>query len=171
MINNFFSALKGLSLMNGLLIGLIVLVMGLGGFAIYRSMDTQNQVVASFKGWYEDAPGYQKALKDQAATQKPVLLYFYATWCPHCKEFAAKVLADPKTQAFVQAYPHVRVAPDNGEAEKKLMSEFGAQGYPTFYVILPDQRRIQIDTYASTPTPHLKTGPEFIDSIQEAIKK
>lgn len=163
--------LDGLSLMNGLLIGLILLVMGLGGVAIYRSLDVQNRVATSFQGWYEDATGYQRALADQTETQKPVLLYFYATWCPHCKQFAADVLSEPKTQDFVKAFPHVRIAPDNGEAEKKLMSEFGAEGYPAFYVVMPDQRRIRIDTFTNTSTPHAKTGTEFIESIQEAIHK
>lgn len=166
-----FKRLDGLSLMNGLLIGLILLVMSLGGVAIYRSMDVQNRVARSFQGWYEDAAGYQRALADQAETQKPVLLYFYATWCPHCKQFAANVLSAPETQDFVKTFPHVRIAPDNGEAEKKLMSEFGAEGYPAFYVVMPDQRRIQIDTFADTPTPHPKTGTEFIESIQEVIRK
>ncbi|WP_373533030.1 thioredoxin family protein [Vampirovibrio sp.] len=158
-------------MMNGFLIGLIVLVMGLGGVAIFRSLDVQNRVSASFQGWYEDAPGYQRAMSDQSATQKPVLLYFYATWCPHCKQFAANVLSDPKTQTFIKAFPHVRIAPDNGEAEKKLMSEFGAEGYPAFYVVRPNQQPIQIDTFASTPTPHPKTATEFIDSIQAVLNQ
>lgn len=171
MIRKRFRAFKGISAGDGLMIGLVALVMVLGGIAIFRSMDIQGRVATTFEGWYEDAAGYQKALTDQKQTQKPILLYFYATWCPHCKDFTAKVLSQPKTQAFVKNYPHVRVAPDNGEAEKKLMEDFGAQGYPTFYVIMPDQRRIQVDTYASTPTPHAKTAEEFIDSVEQTIKQ
>ncbi len=155
----------GLSMGDGLLIGLIVLVMVLGGVAIYRSVDVQSRVSTSFQGWFEDAAGYQQALKAQEQTKKPILLYFYATWCPHCKHFAASVLSDPKMQTFVKAYPHVRIAPDNGQAEKTLMSEFGAQGYPTFYVVLPNQKRISVDTFTTGPAAHLKTPAEFMDSV------
>lgn len=162
-------ALKGISAGDGLLFGLIALVMVLGSIAIFRSMDVQKRVGTAFEGWYEDAKGYQKALDDQKHTKKPVLVYFYATWCPHCKEFTAQVLSDPKTQRFVTNFPHVRIAPDNGDAEKKLMTDFGAEGYPAFYVVLPDQKRIQVDTYATTPTPHNKSAQEFIDSVQRVV--
>ena len=160
----------GLSLINGLLIGLVLLIMALGGVAIYRSLNVQEEIARSFDSWYEDADGYQKALNVQAKTRQPILLYFYATWCPHCKHFAADVLAKPAMQAFVKNYPHVRVAPDNGQAEQKLMSEFGAQGYPTFYVVLADQKRVQVDTFTQTNPPRAKTSTEFVQSVQDVLK-
>lgn len=160
---------QGISAGDGLLLGLIALVMVLGGIAIFRSMDVQKRVDVAFEGWYEDAKGYQQAIADQKATQKPILVYFYATWCPHCKDFTAQVLSDPKTQQFIKNYPHVRIAPDNGEAEKKLMSEFGADGYPAFYVVLADQKRIPVATYVSGAVPRAKTSQEFIDSVKTLV--
>lgn len=166
---------KGISAGDGLLLGLIALVMVLGGLAVFKSMDAQKRIGQAFEGWYEDAKGYQKALSDQQRTQKPVLVYFYATWCPHCKQFTAQVLSDSKMRDFVKNYPHVRIAPDNGDAEKKLMSEFGAAGYPAFYVLLPKQgaghqKRVQIDTYGNSPVPHAKTAQEFIDSVRQVTE-
>lgn len=162
------SRCQGISLGNGLLFGLIALVMVLGGVALYRSLAVQRQVATTFQGWYEDYSGYQKAMADQKITQRPVLVFFYATWCPHCKHFTAKVLSDPSMQTFVKQYPHVRIAPDNGAAEKQLMVDFGAQGYPAFYVVTPDQQRKQIETFVNGPEPRLKSPAEFMASIQEA---
>jgi thiol:disulfide interchange protein len=161
----------GLSLINGALIGLILLIMALGGVVIYRSLNEQKEVTRSFNGWFEDAKGYQEARQVQAQTYKPILLYFYATWCPHCKDFAANVLAKPEMQAFLKNYPHVRIAPDNGQAEQQLMSEFGAEGYPTFYVVFPNQQRRMVDTFnLETNPPRPKTAAEFIQSIQAVLK-
>ncbi|WP_303675244.1 thioredoxin family protein [Vampirovibrio chlorellavorus] len=161
----------GLSLINGALLGLLAFILVLGGVILYRSMNEQKEVARSFESWLENAKGYQEALRVQAQTRKPILLYFYATWCPHCKDFAANVLAKPEMQAFVKNYPHVRVAPDNGQAEQKLMSEFGAEGYPTFYVVLPSQKPVMVDTFTlETNPPRPKTAAEFIQSIQAVLK-
>lgn len=162
------SGVLGLSAGNVVLCVLMVSIMLLGGIMIYRSMDVQKRVAVTFVGWYEDKKGYDKALADQKTTRKPMLVYIYAPWCPHCKSFSAQVLADDKIRAFVQDYPHVRIAPDNGPAEKKLMQDFGAEGYPSFYVMMPDQKRIQIDTFTAGPPPRLKTPKEFMKSILQA---
>lgn len=161
----------GVSLINGALIGLILLIMVLGGVAIYRSLNEQEVISQTFESWFEDASGYRKALNIQAKTGQPILLYFYATWCPHCKDFAADVLSQPVMQAFVKNYPHVRVAPDNGQAEQQLMSEFGAEGYPTFYVVLPEKKRIQVDTFTQTNPPRAKTAEEFMQSVENVLKQ
>lgn len=158
----------GVSMGDWLLYGLIVIVMLLGGYAIFRTIDVQHKVAVSFVGWYEDKPGYDKALADQKSDQKPMLVYIYAPWCPHCKRFSAEVLADTTVQQFIQAYPHVRVAPDHGKAEEQIMVDYGAQGYPSFYVVMPNGKRIQVDTYINSQPPRLKTPKEFIKSILQA---
>jgi thiol:disulfide interchange protein len=158
----------GVSTGDWVLYGLIVIVMLLGGYAIFRSIDVQHQVAVSFVGWYEDKPGYDKALADQKADNKPVLLYIYAPWCPHCKRFSAEVLADKTIQQFIQAYPHVRVAPDHGKQEQQIMADFGAQGYPAFYVIMPNGKRTQVETFIEGEHPRQKTPQEFMKSVLQA---
>lgn len=159
---------KGISLSDGLLYGLIAVVIGLSLYAVVQSMTVQQRVATTFVGWYEDKKGYDKAMADQKATGKPALVYFYATWCPHCKQFAAQVLSAKEMQQFVQNYPHVRVAPDNGEAEKELMRQYGAQGYPSFYVVMPNGTRKLVETYTEGANARLKTPGEFVKSILKA---
>lgn len=159
---------RGIAAGDWVLYGLIALIMVLGGVAIVRSMDIQHRVAVSFAGWYEDKPGYDKALADQQAEKKPMLVYIYAPWCPHCKKFSAEVLSDKTLQQFIQAYPHVRIAPDHGKAEQQIMADYGAPGYPSFYVVMPNSKRIQIDTFISGDHPRQKTPKEFIKSILQA---
>lgn len=161
----------GIALSDGILYGLLVAVLVLGCFAVFRSVDAQQQVATAFKGWYEDHKGHEKALKQQATLHKPILVYIYASWCPHCKEFSAKVLSNREVQKFVNQYPHVRVAPDNGKAEKKIMEAYGAEGYPSFYVVTPDGKRHTVETFVTSPEPRQKTPAEFIESLQAIIQK
>src|SRR5713101_3397504 len=35
--------------------------------------------------WYEDAGGFELALRQQRALHAPVLVYFRVDWCPHCR--------------------------------------------------------------------------------------
>jgi len=37
--------------------------------------------------WYEDAAGYEKALRDQRIHHVPIFVYFRVDWCPHCRAF------------------------------------------------------------------------------------
>ena len=95
-----------------------------------------------------------------------MLVYFYAPWCPHCKQFAAQILADRKMQAFVQDYPHVRIYPDQNAAELELMKNYGAQGFPSFYVVLPNQKRVLMETHTlDGGRSRLKTPNEFLKAI------
>jgi thiol:disulfide interchange protein len=167
-MRQIFRFQSGVALGDWVLYGLIVVVMLLGSYAISRSVDAQQKVAVTFVGWHEDKHGYNKALADQKETHKPMLVYIYAPWCPHCKDFAAQVLSDKRVQQFMQNYPHVRIAPDHGKAEEQIMEEYGAKGYPSFYVVMPDQRRIQIDTHTAGEHPRLKTPEEFIKSVLQA---
>lgn len=165
-----YTRARGTAAGDWLLYGLIVIIMLLGGYAIFRSVDVQQKVAVTFVGWYEDKPGYDKAVADQRQTGKPMLVYIYAPWCPHCKQFAAQVLSDPKVKQFVQQYPHVRVAPDHGQAEERILQDYGAKGYPSFYVVMPNGQRIELETHTTGQQPRLKTPQEFIRSILEATK-
>ena len=39
--------------------------------------------------WYDDAQGYQYALRRQRSDRSPVLVYFRTDWCPHCRALDA----------------------------------------------------------------------------------
>jgi thiol:disulfide interchange protein len=160
---------RGLSVSEWLIYGLIGVVLLVSMYAISGSLATQRRVAGTFSDWYENQPGLERALADQKATGRPMLVYIFADWCPHCKQFAAQILSDPKTRQFVKNYPHVRIEPDHGPAERDIMDDYGAQGYPSFYVVLPAGERVKIDTHTeANGRSRMKTPDEFIDSVLEA---
>jgi len=83
--------------------------------------------------WYEDASGYEEAVRQQKVLHAPMLVYFRTDWCPHCRAFD-QLLEDPEVRSQLGPYIKVRVNPEHGKAEKEIFEErFGARGFPALF--------------------------------------
>lgn len=85
---------------------------------------------------------------------KPVLVHFWASWCPVCK------LEQDSIQAISQDYPVISVAMHSGDKQQvtahmqenklsfptivdedgELASQFGVRGVPTSFIVSPGQK-------------------------------
>lgn len=63
---------------------------------------------------------------------KDKLLFFYATWCPHCTDFHPKVLAYKEMGEI-----DVELLEDK-TTDSSLKSTYSIQGYPTIYYVNED---------------------------------
>jgi thiol-disulfide isomerase/thioredoxin len=97
---------------------------------------------------HADAPGIawfdgdvDAAFKSAQTTNKPVLLYWGAQWCPPCKQLKSAVFNRPdfieKSKLFVDVY----LDGDLPDAQK-FGDEFRVTGYPTVVVFKPDRTEI-----------------------------
>jgi thiol-disulfide isomerase/thioredoxin len=82
--------------------------------------------------WFEGTAGYQSAVSQNKRTGKPVLLYFYTTWCPVCRRFDQGTFKDKQVAAYLEPFMKVRI---DAEKEEELAYEYNVEAYPTFYVI------------------------------------
>lgn len=153
---------------NTVMIALVALVAGLSIIAIMQSVTFKNRVATAFEGWAEDHAGYQQVIETQQRTKSAVIVYFYASWCPHCKNFTSNLLSHPKVKEHLKKYPRVRIAPDNGQIERELMTQYGATGYPTFYVVPPGKSPVKVEPYSSTQPGQFKTPAEFNAAVDTA---
>ena len=97
---------------------------------------------------HSDAPGIawfngdvDAAFQSAQASNKPVLLYWGAQWCPPCKQLKSAVFSRPdfieKSKLFVAVY----LDGDLPDAQK-WGDVFRVTGYPTVVVLKPDRTEI-----------------------------
>jgi thiol-disulfide isomerase/thioredoxin len=97
---------------------------------------------------HADAPGIDwfkgdvdAAFKSAQASNKPVLLYWGAQWCPPCKQLKSAVFSRPdfieKSKLFVAVY----LDGDLPDAQK-WGDVFRVTGYPTVVVFKPDRTEV-----------------------------
>jgi thiol:disulfide interchange protein len=85
--------------------------------------------------WYEDAGGYEEAVRQQKSLHVPMFVYFRVDWCPHCRAFD-QLLEEQAVRSRVGSYIKVRINPEHGKAEKALFEQtFGTKGYPALFVV------------------------------------
>ena len=84
-----------------------------------------------FEGWLSGADGFATAIDRYAATDKPLLVYIYTDWCPHCRRFEKTVLTDPKVQSHLQAYIRVRLNPESTKRARQIANQYGVRAYPS----------------------------------------
>ena len=88
--------------------------------------------------WYEDASGYEEAVRQQKMLHVPMFVYFRVDWCPHCRAFD-RLLDDQAVRSQLGSCVKVRVNPEHGKAEKALFEErFGTKGYPSLFLVDSD---------------------------------
>ena len=85
--------------------------------------------------WLRGAPGYERALQLQRELGVPLVVYFYADWCPYCRDLDSQYLPALPVQEFLKGVVKVRINPEHGRPERKIADQFGVTGYPSFFVI------------------------------------
>ena len=113
-----------------------------------RSPPRAGRRAADLADVHADAPGIawfkgdvDAAFKSAQASNKPVLLYWGAQWCPPCKQLKSAVFNRPdfieKSKLFVAVY----LDGDLPDAQK-WGDVFRVTGYPTVVVFKPDRTEI-----------------------------
>jgi thiol-disulfide isomerase/thioredoxin len=118
------------------------------GDAANTTRKTDPAAAVDLASVHADTPGIawfkgdvNAAFKSAQASNKPVLLYWGAQWCPPCKQLKSAVFSRPdfieKSKLFVAVY----LDGDLPDAQK-YGDEFRVTGYPTVVVFKPDRTEI-----------------------------
>ncbi len=82
-----------------------------------------------FADVYDVTLGNYSAVVEQSS--KPVIIDFYAPWCPHCQQMA------PLMEEASTRYPNIRFAKINCDNQAELAERFSVDRLPTLLFILP----------------------------------
>lgn len=121
-------------------------------FQMWQLRDTTRGPAPEFSGQRLDGSQFDLAAWRASHPGQPVLLYFWAEWCPVCKTTAGSVsdiAADwPVTSIAIQSGPAADVGklmqergyhwPTLADPPGAIMKQYGIPGVPGFVIIAPD---------------------------------
>jgi len=113
---------------------------------------------------------YDKGIEKAKAEGKPIVIDFYTDWCGYCKKMDRSTFKDPKIVGFLKDnFVTVRVNGDEktkmveheGErmSERALTRSFGGRGYPTFWFLDSEGKKIG-------PAPGYKPTESFLPLLE-----
>lgn len=114
---------------------------GLGTWGIARGSGGTKKPArgASWESdWLSGVAGLREATQQQKTTSKPMLVYFYATWCGYCRRLDANVLAQDAAREALEDVIKVRINAEESRETQQLAGELGVRGYPTLMLVSPE---------------------------------
>ena len=103
--------------------------------------------------WLYGAAGYTRAVELQRELNVPLVVYFYADWCPYCRTLDSEYLPSAPVQDYLRGVVKVRINPEHGPAERALAARYSVKGYPSFFVM-----RGHSATLPATVSPFRRVG-------------
>jgi thiol:disulfide interchange protein DsbD len=74
----------------------------------------------------------QEKIAEAKEAHKPVMIEFFATWCPYCKALDRNVLSDAEVRKSMKAFATLRVDISvNSQELSDMMDEYHVYGVPT----------------------------------------
>ncbi|AZH26373.1 thioredoxin family protein [Haloplanus aerogenes] len=85
-----------------------------------------------------------------AAEDKPIIVYFWTTWCTYCEDYNREVYADPAVQSELDDFVKVAVNLDSdAPAGNRLQRKYNVDYPPQHVIIRPDgEVLVRINGYA-----------------------
>jgi len=116
--------------------------------------------------WY----GYDQGLDVARRGDRPILLIFYADWCPTCHAYR-RIFADPEVLEMSQRFVMVRV---NVDRQPELNTRFSGQGglVPRTYLLQPAGRIMSGVEIATRGFPHFLSANDpaaFVAVMHQAL--
>lgn len=101
--------------------------------------------------YVDNMTALEKKIHDAKISHQPVMIEFFATWCPDCKKVDEDVLSSTEVQQNMKPFSRLRVDVSNRNAElSKMMEKYNVMGVPTMVFFNKDGKLFDAE--------HLKDG-------------
>ena len=89
--------------------------------------------------WNEN---FQSAISESEKTNKPMFVYFEASWCPYCKQLESETFTNQDVQnKIAENYIPVKV---DGNSNPELCSRYNVFGFPTIVIIDSNGEKLDV---------------------------
>ena len=141
----------------------LILTLSLTYFPCVQSSTTSTRATDN---WFHGAAGYERALELQKERNLPMVVYFWAEWCPYCEALDTRYLPAAPVQDYLRGVIKVRIAPEEGRAERMLAKEYNVKGYPAFFIIRnASSKPVKVHPFNRSGS---WTAEEFAEACQKA---
>lgn len=123
-----------------------------------------------FSGWFNGVEGMVEAGRLYEQQPQPVFLYFYADWCPYCRQLERELLSSKVVEDYLADILAVRINPEAGPAEAQIAQRYGVAGYPALFVLSGESKTLSpIDRMAMKDGRLQLVSPAaFVDLLKTA---
>lgn len=109
----------------------------LGGIKFYNS---EGSGYNNTFGAGMNASGYEVALAQAKAEDKPILIYFWAVWCQYCEKFETGTMPDPRVKSMMEN-DFILISVDLDE-DRDVAQRWGVSYPPHELFITADEKEI-----------------------------
>jgi thioredoxin-like negative regulator of GroEL len=109
-------------------VGLLAAVVVVAGIGVWSKLAEKKEIIP----WRSD---FLAARQEAQTKQRPVLLYFSATWCGPCQNLRHTTWADPKVDQALRNVVPVKLDFDQ---QPELAREYHVEALPTFKLLAND---------------------------------
>lgn len=130
-----------------LTIAVFLSALGVGYYSMNAAPVTSDESYTYQGGlqWYEDP---DEAMAVAAEEDKPVLVYYWATWCTYCEEYDTEHYRDRTVREELDEYVLLAINIDEPGPGADMLSEHGASYPPQHVVVTPEgETRAELGGY------------------------
>ena len=126
-----------------------VVLLSIGYFSMHAAPVLSDENY-SYHGETRWQTNFTDAKQVAASEEKPIIVYFWTTWCTYCEDYNQQVYSDPAVQSELDDFVKVAVNLDNdADAASRLQQRYNANYPPQHVIITPDGEVIvRINGYA-----------------------
>lgn len=109
-----------------------------GSVAIVDKNSNENNIsIVSEIDWNEN---FQSAIVESKKSNKPMFVYFKASWCPYCKQLESETFKNQDVQnKIAENYIPVKI---DGDTNPELCSKYNVLGFPTIVIIDSNEEKL-----------------------------
>ena len=128
-----------------------VVLLSIGYFSMHAA-PTLSDENYSYHGDTRWQTNVTAAEETAAAEGKPIVVYFWTTWCTYCEDYNREAYADPAVQSKLDDFVKVAVnLDDDGGESARMQQEYNVNYPPQHVIITPDgEVLVRVNGYAGT---------------------